>query len=165
MAAPVKARTTPRPVPTGGRYWLHADALWLRFPSYHEAHALRLMTARYARPAAENEFNQAEILERLPMFAATIGWCWWDLATDLDTPRPVGAPGHAPEVDAILAFGAGVLDEFQDAGWSILDIVRVYTTTVTGINERLAITSEAQARSVFSQPPKDSTTTSPSDSA
>jgi hypothetical protein len=161
-------RPEPLPTPTSGRCWATdlpgLGVHWWRFPSFVEAHALRQLYASLAR-IEENQgapvYSVAEMIERSPHMAAWVGWFWLHPTKALVARPPMTKPGKAPDPDAILAFGVAVLEELEDAGYALSDIVSLWLAVANGTNERLDITSAAVMRAGFSLPPGETGITSP----
>jgi hypothetical protein len=167
----VKARKAPLPVPTSDRYWSHgvvtveraeddvqsvtSAPIWFRFPVYPEAYALRDLLATYALPAdrAGDTYTDAEIGERLPVWAALVGWCWWDLTVEIETPRPSAVAGR-PRADDLLDYGVRVLDELQEAGVNALHLSSLAGAAIRAFNERMNSLNQVGQRLDFSKPPR-----------
>jgi hypothetical protein len=100
----------------------------------------------------------ADIGERLPMMCALLGACWWNEVSEFTAQVPTSTATARIDTTALWAYGEQVADEMQEAGYTLLDILDLFTPTVGEFYRRQDIVRMAEERAVFSSPPMAGTT-------
>jgi len=157
----VTPRRTPRPVHEGPRYWsveLESGVHRFRFPSF--AAALNLVEEWNKLHAACPEHVVLEdtgwLYHMSPLMAAYAGLCWFHEDVDLSTPAP-----DARDPSALYGYGAAIVEEFQDRGYTLMEIRQLHAACQEAIWAKLGIVSKAEAKAAFTDGGEESTAPPP----
>lgn len=150
-------RTVPLVVPAGSaRYWSvslagrgdHA----FRFPLYDVASRVRSTFRAVATEGGAEPGSPRWCAERVRPICAMLGACWWHRDQAIDIAMP-GAP-HTWSDAQVLDYGGRVADELQEAGYSLLDMIHLFTPTMQEVNRRLDMLQMVTPQADFSQAPE-----------
>lgn len=92
---------------------------------------------------------------------AAIGLSWWHRDLDLDVP----ARGPTTRAAELLDYGAAILDELHEAGYTMLDIAALYSTTLARAVAPLVPQAQVEERMGFSEGCEEQASSQPSTSA
>ncbi len=127
-----------REIPDSDRYFsveLGDDDYHFRFPSYG-------MAARLITPltAFEDGDGMERLVELLDLVGYTAGLCWWHRAYDLEA----GPAPRSLEGEEWRLYGDAVVDELQEHGLKLPDILAMLNVILRELTERLGEADEAK---------------------
>ena len=136
----MKPLPTPRGIPTSDRYWSITVAGELaechfRFPSYGRAARLVKLLSGF-----QSGDGVDKLVDLLDVAGYAIGSCWYHQAFDLSA----GLPITDLERGDWRSYGDRVVDEMQEMGASIGDLMVVVNSIIERIGKQLAELGEAQ---------------------
>lgn len=132
-------RDTPRIIPTTPRYFAvdtTCGRFDLRLPSYQRAAGLLKLLQR----GGEVE-GLDSMIAMLDVVGYAVGLCWCHADYDLQA-------GDPPDIDAAGAwrsYGELVIDEMQEHGLTLTDVLAILRALVGKVQDSMAIIGEAKA--------------------
>lgn len=151
----MKPRATPLIVPANSRYWTvdlpNKGVHTFRHPQYGVGAAAVQALAAYRRanplPEGTERTYRVEAADLVVPAGLILGVCWYHPLHALETPLP---KKHTPE--EMLAFADAVVDELQEAGYNLLDLIELFGGVMPEMQKRQDIVAMADARATFSEP-------------
>jgi hypothetical protein len=140
-------------IPENARYWsvtLEGDkpqhgAHHFRFPSWAMASILQEVALNC--PTQNEGEDWLRWARRItPWMGAIIGRCWWHRGFVL----AVAEPGWRADLDEMLNYGHEVIDELQEQGYSLGEVLLLYNACTDALRKRLSIIGQAHERADFS---------------
>jgi hypothetical protein len=152
----MKPRPTALVIPDGSaRYWsteieergLHH----FRFPPYDVAMGVALATAPAFMALEEGQqLTPAKMAQLSPYMAAQVGICWWHRGFALEAEMP-----EEWTKESARRYGRSVVSEMQEEGYTLLDIMDLFSAVQSEVAKRIDVLEMAKARADFSVPPGD----------
>ena len=147
-------RTKPLTVPASPRYWSveveDKGAHDFRAPYYGVGDALLAHVGRHIVTSEDDRPLQAKLIVLLPALGAVVGACWWHRLHALDAALPLAALDD----EHLTAYSVAVVDELQEAGYNLLDLMALYAGCLPEMQRRQSIAAMAEERASFSVAPK-----------
>lgn len=136
----MKKRTEPRKLPDKPHYWTYTDEVagehWFRIP--FQLTVVKLM--REAVKGVDGVSDEDKAERSMNYSCAMIGRCWFHRDLDLETPLS----------DDLQAYGAAVLEELHEYGYSPHAIYRMAPALLARMKVLVISDEEVQARADFS---------------
>jgi len=138
-------RETPRVIPTTARYHsvdLGEHGAWhLRFPSFGKAAALleQMQDSDTGTDTLKGDAGIQRLIRILDVAGCAIGMSWCHRDHDLQS-------GDCPDLggDGWRAYGDSVVDELQEHGLGLVEIMALLNAILTDAGKRLSEVNEAQ---------------------
>jgi len=136
----MKPRTDLRVVPETSRYFAvdlgdQFGKFHFRFPSYGRAAKLVGLLQDF-----KSGDGLDKLVDLLDVAGYAIGQCWHNRGYDLDAGTPPGTEG-----DGWRTYGDKVVDELQEHGLGLKDLMKVVNGIITELAGRMSEVAEAEA--------------------
>lgn len=146
------------PDPLTSRYWTvdltEKGPHTFKHPYYGVGLAIVEAFRKHAPREPDERTDTQKQLDMLPAAGMMIGSSWSHRLHELETPLPL----NKLDPDSLTAYGNAVVEELQDAGYDMLDIMEMFGKIGPEFQKRQSLIAMAESRSAFSAPPEGAST-------